>query len=310
MHQIPLLVGKTLGCWCKPNPCHGDVLVKLVREYLEEEEFKEEPDIDNEDDSAIDERFDYPERKECLWHNKQTEAQGLMEGIVIGITYMKRPQVGIMALSKRKLIRPLDCRRDFVRSDSLCRVGTKFYFSLDKRQIKKTSSLPHFREDVFVDISQIDSEPIDSITLKQLISSCAALQNTSAQQLLNALAANRQDATRTPYVFESDNLPSSVIIKVESDVMIYLEDGARHPRAQFQAQGHEFNLPVTSIGIIDKYFSGEKKEVTLKYSRINFVCVSLARPFLPWMSSHLSVARCYAMFTGVILFVDNEFIVL
>ena len=34
MHKIPLLVGKTLGCWCKPEPCHGDVLVKLVKEYL------------------------------------------------------------------------------------------------------------------------------------------------------------------------------------------------------------------------------------------------------------------------------------
>lgn len=30
MHEIPLLAGKTLGCWC--NPCHGDVLVKLVQE--------------------------------------------------------------------------------------------------------------------------------------------------------------------------------------------------------------------------------------------------------------------------------------
>ncbi len=26
------LVGKTLGCWCKPKPCHGDVLVKLLNE--------------------------------------------------------------------------------------------------------------------------------------------------------------------------------------------------------------------------------------------------------------------------------------
>jgi hypothetical protein len=24
------LRGKTLGCWCKPNSCHGDVLVELV----------------------------------------------------------------------------------------------------------------------------------------------------------------------------------------------------------------------------------------------------------------------------------------
>ena len=24
------LEGKTLGCWCKPEPCHGDVLVNLI----------------------------------------------------------------------------------------------------------------------------------------------------------------------------------------------------------------------------------------------------------------------------------------
>jgi hypothetical protein len=29
--QIPLeLKGKTLGCWCKPYPCHGDVLAELT----------------------------------------------------------------------------------------------------------------------------------------------------------------------------------------------------------------------------------------------------------------------------------------
>lgn len=22
--------GKALGCWCKPQPCHGDVLVELI----------------------------------------------------------------------------------------------------------------------------------------------------------------------------------------------------------------------------------------------------------------------------------------
>lgn len=25
------LKGKRLGCWCAPKPCHGDVLVELVR---------------------------------------------------------------------------------------------------------------------------------------------------------------------------------------------------------------------------------------------------------------------------------------
>lgn len=26
------LKGKYLGCWCKPSACHGDVLVKLIKE--------------------------------------------------------------------------------------------------------------------------------------------------------------------------------------------------------------------------------------------------------------------------------------
>ncbi|KAJ3041319.1 hypothetical protein HDV00_009591 [Rhizophlyctis rosea] len=31
--QIGELDGKVLGCWCKPNRCHGDILVKLVEEW-------------------------------------------------------------------------------------------------------------------------------------------------------------------------------------------------------------------------------------------------------------------------------------
>ncbi|MBI3972630.1 MAG: DUF4326 domain-containing protein [Chloroflexi bacterium] len=27
---LPELRGKTLSCWCKPKPCHGDVLVDLA----------------------------------------------------------------------------------------------------------------------------------------------------------------------------------------------------------------------------------------------------------------------------------------
>ena len=27
---LPELKGKVLGCWCSPNACHGDVLVKLA----------------------------------------------------------------------------------------------------------------------------------------------------------------------------------------------------------------------------------------------------------------------------------------
>lgn len=25
------LKGKILGCWCKPNKCHGDILIKLLK---------------------------------------------------------------------------------------------------------------------------------------------------------------------------------------------------------------------------------------------------------------------------------------
>lgn len=27
------LRGKTLGCWCAPEPCHGDILLKLIETY-------------------------------------------------------------------------------------------------------------------------------------------------------------------------------------------------------------------------------------------------------------------------------------
>ncbi len=28
--DLPELAGKTLGCWCKPGPCHGDILAELA----------------------------------------------------------------------------------------------------------------------------------------------------------------------------------------------------------------------------------------------------------------------------------------
>ena len=31
--ELQELVGKRLGCHCKPKPCHGDVLLKLIYEY-------------------------------------------------------------------------------------------------------------------------------------------------------------------------------------------------------------------------------------------------------------------------------------
>lgn len=30
MSSIPELRGKTLGCWCAPRACHGDVLARLA----------------------------------------------------------------------------------------------------------------------------------------------------------------------------------------------------------------------------------------------------------------------------------------
>lgn len=31
------LRGETLGCWCKPKPCHGDVILAYLRGNLEVE---------------------------------------------------------------------------------------------------------------------------------------------------------------------------------------------------------------------------------------------------------------------------------
>lgn len=30
--SLPELKGKVLGCWCKPLPCHGDILARLAEE--------------------------------------------------------------------------------------------------------------------------------------------------------------------------------------------------------------------------------------------------------------------------------------
>ena len=32
LERLPELKGKTLGCWCAPKSCHGDVLLKLIEE--------------------------------------------------------------------------------------------------------------------------------------------------------------------------------------------------------------------------------------------------------------------------------------
>lgn len=37
MAALPTLRGKTLGCYCKPEACHGDILVELVNALPEPE---------------------------------------------------------------------------------------------------------------------------------------------------------------------------------------------------------------------------------------------------------------------------------
>ena len=33
VQQLLALEGKHLGCWCKPEACHGDVLLELIKAY-------------------------------------------------------------------------------------------------------------------------------------------------------------------------------------------------------------------------------------------------------------------------------------
>ena len=34
MAELRELEGMELGCWCKPAPCHGDVLIKIFKESM------------------------------------------------------------------------------------------------------------------------------------------------------------------------------------------------------------------------------------------------------------------------------------
>lgn len=37
LNDLPELYGKTLGCFCHPKACHGDILVRLTREKYQRE---------------------------------------------------------------------------------------------------------------------------------------------------------------------------------------------------------------------------------------------------------------------------------
>ena len=36
MKSLPELKDKTLGCWCSPKPCHGDILKELVNKNFKD----------------------------------------------------------------------------------------------------------------------------------------------------------------------------------------------------------------------------------------------------------------------------------
>jgi hypothetical protein len=33
VHKLKDMKGKKLGCWCHPEPCHGDILLELIEKY-------------------------------------------------------------------------------------------------------------------------------------------------------------------------------------------------------------------------------------------------------------------------------------
>jgi hypothetical protein len=38
MSKLGTLCDQQLGCWCAPKPCHGDILIKLVKEWLQQQQ--------------------------------------------------------------------------------------------------------------------------------------------------------------------------------------------------------------------------------------------------------------------------------
>jgi hypothetical protein len=42
INELLKLRGKNLGCWCKPEPCHGDILLELIEKYSNQLNDKEE----------------------------------------------------------------------------------------------------------------------------------------------------------------------------------------------------------------------------------------------------------------------------
>ncbi|EGG22443.1 hypothetical protein DFA_04565 [Cavenderia fasciculata] len=86
MNSLEELVGKRLGCWCKGkepgvNPCHGDILVKLLNEHLllkkEEEEKKKikEKEQQQSDNNIIikDQKVNYYQQEEEIEEEEEED---------------------------------------------------------------------------------------------------------------------------------------------------------------------------------------------------------------------------------------------
>jgi hypothetical protein len=44
VEELLSMRGKDLGCWCAPEPCHGDILLELIEEFHCSEESESESD--------------------------------------------------------------------------------------------------------------------------------------------------------------------------------------------------------------------------------------------------------------------------
>jgi hypothetical protein len=55
MNSLKELRGKRLGCWCKPLPCHGDILVKLVKKEIQKEIQNKNPTTSTLDQQKLEE---------------------------------------------------------------------------------------------------------------------------------------------------------------------------------------------------------------------------------------------------------------
>ena len=176
------------------------------------------------DDEETEENF--TDSKQHDWSKDNKPASVLAEGVIIGTTFMKPSCVSVVAISEENLIRPLPSV-NIVNSDPLAKVGTRFWFSFDKERMHSHVRLSHSWEDAPVSIAHIDMSPIHPKVLHRMLCSCAVSRKQSdsahMQELLKVLADSQQHCAQTPYMLEGDNVHSSILTNVESDLVVYLK---------------------------------------------------------------------------------------